>query len=264
MNTYSQNLLLSRRRVLKMTTAAAITALTKNVFAQEPENANSDKGKKVIMINFADTFKNGQYALPALPYGYDALEPFYDQQTLQIHHDKHHAKYVSNLNNAVTKLEQARDASDYAAIQALSNDLAFNGSGHILHTLFWHSMKPGGNNGKIPDELQSAFEESFDSPKNAQDHFAAAAKAVEGSGWAVLAFEPLSQKLLILQCEKHQNLTFWGAIPLLVCDVWEHAYYLKFQNDRAKWVDSFMKIANWEFAAQCLADAKSMTHSQHT
>ncbi|OHB50114.1 MAG: hypothetical protein A2Y10_14155 [Planctomycetes bacterium GWF2_41_51] len=209
------------------------------------------------MNSFAGAYENGQYTLPELPYEYDALEPLYDEETVRIHHDKHHAKYVKGFNEALSKLESARKSNDYTQIQAISNALAFNGSGHILHTLFWHSMKPGGNEGKIPSDFKTALDESFGSSNAAMQQFAAASKAVESNGWGILAFEPVSQKLLILQCEKHQNLTIWGVVPVLVCDVWEHAHYLKFQNDRAKWVDNFMKLANWEFAAHRLEEARS-------
>jgi Fe-Mn family superoxide dismutase len=253
-------ILLSRRDVLKIGAAAAAVALTDINCTIEPNVKEMNMAKKENMGGvdvFADAFSNGQYTLPALPYGYDALEPMYDQQTLKLHHDKHHAAYVAGLNAALTKLDAARKAKDFAAVKAASIDLAFNGSGHILHTLFWHSMKPGGNGGQMPFEVKQAFEESFGSAESAQAQFAAAAKAVEGSGWGVLAFEPVSQKLVILQCEKHQNLTIWGVVPLLVCDVWEHAYYLKYQNNRGEWVDNFMKLANWDFAAERLAAAKS-------
>lgn len=208
------------------------------------------------MHHFENAYENGEYILPDLPYAYDALEPLYDAQTLKIHHDKHHAKYVSNLNTAVKKLEKIRQSGDYATIQAVSNELAFNGSGHVLHTLFWESMKPGGNNGQMPAELRSALDDSFGSADEALKQFAEATKAVEASGWGVLAYEPIAQKCLILQAEKHQNLTIWGVVPMLVCDVWEHAYYLKYQNNRAQWVDNFMQLANWDFAADCLAEAK--------
>jgi Fe-Mn family superoxide dismutase len=249
----------TRRSVLKMGTTAAAAAMAGKLFAQKTIEplSNMRKGTKMEHMKFfTDAYKNGEYTLPKLPYAYDALEPLYDEQTLKIHHDKHHAGYVKNLNAAVSKLEQARANGDFSSIQSLSNSLAFNGSGHILHTMFWHSMKPGGNGGDMPDEIERALNDSFGSAKNAQAQFAAATKAVEASGWGIMAWEPVAQKLLILQCEKHQNLTIWGVMPILVCDVWEHAYYLKYQNNRAEWVDNFMKLANWEFAAERLAQIK--------
>ena len=200
-------------------------------------------------------FERGEYRLPPLPYAYDALEPLYDEKTLRIHHDKHHAAYVKGLNEALQKLEAARKANDYGSIQSLSLQLAFHGSGHILHSLFWHSMSPG--KPEVPAGLAQALSESFGSTANAQSQFAAATKAVEGSGWGLLVYEPLADRLLILQAEKHQNLTVWNTVPLLVCDVWEHAYYLQYQNNRANWVDNFLKLANWPFAANRLEQIRS-------
>jgi Fe-Mn family superoxide dismutase len=195
---------------------------------------------------FEGTYEDGEYRLPVLPYDYNALESLYDEKTLRIHHDKHHAAYVKN-QRALQKLEAARKANDYSSIQGLSLQTAFHGSGHILHTLFWHSMSP--DKPQMPAGLAEVLNDNFGSEQNARSQFAAATKAVEGSGWGVLAYEPMSDKLLVLQCEKHQNLTIWNTVPLLVCDVWEHAYYLQYQNNRAGWVDNFMKLANWPFAA---------------
>ncbi len=203
---------------------------------------------------FEQAHKDGMYRLPPLPYDYNALEPIYDEKTLRIHHDKHHDTYVKGLNAAMEQLEAARKSNDYTHVQALSEKLAFNGSGHVLHTLFWHSMSP--EKPQIPSNLARALERSFGSVQAAQSQFAAATKAVEASGWGVLVYEPIADRLLILQAGKHQNLTMWNTIPLLVCDVWEHAYYLQYQNNRATWVDNFMKIANWPFAAARLEQAQ--------
>lgn len=243
----------SRRSVLAATAATAVSSLTGSLLAQ---NANRQTPQSDAAL-FDEAYKNNEYVLPELPYAYDALEPFYNAGMLQIHHDKHHAGYVKGLNEAVANLKEARRTGDYSNIQALSEKLAFNGSGHVLHTLFWHSMKPGGNNGQMPEAMRSALEQSFGSAESAQKQFAEAAKAVEASGWGVLAYEPISQSLVILQAGKHQNLTIWGVRPILVCDVWEHAYYLQYQNNRGQWVDNFMKIADWEFAARLLEEAKA-------
>ena len=198
--------------------------------------------------------ENGAYVLPKLPYAFAALEPQYDARTVELHYTKHHAAYVKGLNTALEKLAVARATNDFATVTALSRDLAFHGSGHLLHCLFWNSMCPGGS--AVPEKLATAMKDSFGSVAAAQAQFAAATKGVEASGWGVLAYEPIAQKLLILQCEKHQNLTVWGVVPLLVCDVWEHAYYLNYQNRRPDWVDAFMKIANWDFAAKRLDEAQ--------
>ena len=241
---------LLRRDLLKVGPAALVgmAALDEGSFAGQTAPASVPSGA------FEDAYENGQYHLPPLPYAYNALEPLYEEKTLRLHHDKHHAAYVKGLNDALQKLEAARKVNDYSAIQGTGQQLAFHGSGHVLHTLFWHSMSP--DKPQVPDSLAEALKDSFGSVKNAQSQFAAATKAVEGSGWGVLVYEPIADKLLILPCEKHQNLTIWNTVPLLVCDVWEHAYYLQYQNNRPTWVDNFMKLANWPFAASRLEQVK--------
>jgi Fe-Mn family superoxide dismutase len=242
----------SRRDVLAAGGAAAVLAAAGNAVAQPRDGAAAAESKDVCLPG---AVLGGKYALPPLPYGYDALAPLYEERMLKVHHDAHHAAYVKGLNDTLDKLAAARTANDFAAVQAMSNALSFHGSGHMLHSLFWHSMASGG---KASDEMAKALAASFGSADAAKAQFASAAKAVEGSGWAVLAYEPIAGKLLILQSEKHQNLAVWGAMPLLVCDVWEHAYYLQYQNKRADWVEAFMKLANWEFAAHRLAWAKKL------
>lgn len=185
------------------------------------------------------------HQLPELPYPYNALEPYYDEETVRIHHDAHHKAYVDGLNNAEAKLAEAREKGDFSLVKHWERELAFQGSGHLLHTLFWNNMAPkaGGNpTGAILDQINQDFG-SFDSFKK---QFSAAAVAVEGSGWTLLVWNPEFKKLEILQAEKHQNLTQWGAIPLLTIDVWEHAYYLKYQNKRAAWVEAWWNLVNWK------------------
>lgn len=191
------------------------------------------------------------YVLPPLPYEADALEPFLSSHLLTLHHDKHHQGYVNGLNATLVKLAEARETGDYGAIKSLSRNLAFHGSGHVLHTLFWNSMTPGGS---APDaQFAGMLRGSFGTVQAFTDHFAAATRAVEASGWGVVAFEPIGRKIVVLQAEKHQNLAIWGVVPLLVCDVWEHAYYLDYENRRSAFVDGFMEVANWAFAGQRLA-----------
>jgi Fe-Mn family superoxide dismutase len=232
----------SRRDVLHWGGAAVLLAASDRAAGQSMPAGGSG-------LALPGAFKDGKYALPDLPYAYNALEPVLSDQTLHLHHDKHHAAYVNGLNAALDKIQAARKSGDLASIRALSRDMAFNGSGHILHTLFWHSMKPGGG-AKIQGEFAKAVEASFESQDALIKQFAQASKDVEASGWGVLAYEPVADKLLVMQAERHEDLTIWGVIPLLVCDVWEHAYYLQYQNRRPDWVDSFVKIANWDFAAQ--------------
>ena len=186
-----------------------------------------------------------EHILPKLPYDYNALEPHYDEQTVRIHHDIHHKGYVAGLINAEMKLDEARENGYFSLIKHWERELAFHGSGHILHTMFWENMKPNGGgaaNGEIAKRIDIDFI-SFDTFKK---QFSAAATAVEGSGWTALCWNPSFEKLEILQIEKHQNLTQWGTIPLLVIDVWEHAYYLKYQNKRAAFIDAWWNLVNWD------------------
>lgn len=184
------------------------------------------------------------YELPPLPYAYDALEPYYDEQTVRLHHDAHHKAYVDGLNNAESKLAEARLKGDFSLIKHWERELAFHGSGHILHTMFWENMSPNGGGpatGPIADQINKDFGD-FDTFKK---EFSAAAVAVEGSGWAILCWNPVFGKLVILQAEKHQDLTQWGVVPLLCVDVWEHAYYLAYQNKRAAFVEAWWHLVNW-------------------
>ncbi len=185
------------------------------------------------------------YQLPELPYAYNALEPYYDEATVKLHHDAHHKAYVDGLNNAEGKLAEAREKGDFALIKHWERELAFHGSGHLLHSLFWQNMCPGGK-GSAQGTFAERLTKDFGSFDKFKKQFSAAAVAVEGSGWALLVWNPTFAKLEILQAEKHQNLTQWGVIPLLTVDVWEHAYYLKYQNKRAGWVEAWWNLVNWE------------------
>jgi Fe-Mn family superoxide dismutase len=186
----------------------------------------------------------GECKLLPLPYPYEALEPWIDKETVTIHYDRHHAGYVKNFNKALRKLAEARASGDFSLIKHWSREFAFHGSGHVLHTLYWENMSPRGG-GKPGGELLAAMEKSFGGYERFKKQFAAATGAVEGSGWGVLTFEPFRGYLTVLQAEKHQDLTVWGVYPLLVCDVWEHAYYLKYQNRRAEYVENFFNLINW-------------------
>jgi superoxide dismutase, Fe-Mn family len=187
------------------------------------------------------------HELPPLPYAYDALEPYIDEQTMRLHHDIHHAGYVKGLNTAEQKLAEAREAGDFALVQHWSRQAAFHGSGHLLHSIFWPNMTAASKAKAAPDgDLGKAIERDFGSFDAFRAQFEAASNAVEGSGWGILAYRPDDDKLVVLQAEKHQNLTQWGVLPLLVLDVWEHAYYLKYQNRRAEYVKNFFHIVNWD------------------
>jgi len=190
-----------------------------------------------------------RYSLPDLPYDYSALEPWIDEQTMRLHHDIHHQGYVNGANAALDKLDKAREAGDFGSVKAVSRDLAFNASGHLLHTIFWPNMAPEGEVGEPAGALADELGRSFGGVDEFKAHFSAAAKGVEGSGWGILAWEREGGHLVVLQAEKHQNLTAQGCAPILVLDVWEHAYYLKYQNKRAAYVDAWWNVVNWNDVA---------------
>lgn len=185
------------------------------------------------------------HVLPPLDYAYEALEPHVDAQTMRLHHDIHHLAYVNGLNNAEAKLAAARESNDFALVKHWERELAFHGAGHFLHCIFWKNMSPNGG-GKPSGALLANIEKDFGSYDSFVAHFKAAAIAVEGSGWALLVKNWPASKLEILIAEKHQNLTQWVTEPLLALDVWEHAYYLKYQNKRADYVTAFLNVVNWK------------------
>jgi Fe-Mn family superoxide dismutase len=190
------------------------------------------------------------HVLPPLPYPYDALEPYIDEQTVHLHHDIHHKGYVDGFNNAEAKLAEARKAGDFALVKHWSREAAFHGSGHILHSLLWPNMIAASKAKPAPEgALAEAIERDFGSFDAFKAQLVAASVAVEGSGWGILAYRPTDDTLVILTAEKHQDLTQWGVVPLLALDVWEHAYYLKYQNRRAEYVKNFMNIINWDDVA---------------
>lgn len=192
------------------------------------------------------------HELPALPYAYNALEPHIDEQTMKLHHDKHHLAYVTGLNNAEAKLAEAREKGDYSLVKHWEREAAFHGAGHFLHCIFWENMSPKGG-GKPSGALADAIASKFGSFDVFMKHFKAAGAAVEGSGWVLLVRNNMTKALDILTAEKHQDLTQWVVTPLLVCDVWEHAYYLKYQNNRASYLEAFANVINWDDVAKRFA-----------
>lgn len=186
----------------------------------------------------------GRHTLPPLPYPYNALEPYIDEKTMRLHHDKHHKSYVDGLNQAERMMLQARRTGNFDLIKHWEREAAFNGAGHYLHTLFWITMSPKGG-GEPSGELRKQIIRDFGSFHAFKEHFSQAAEKVEGSGWAILVWSPRSQRLQILQAEKHQNLSQWDVVPLLPLDVWEHAYYLKYKNNRRAYINAWWNVVNW-------------------
>ncbi|MBS3055487.1 MAG: superoxide dismutase [Candidatus Aenigmarchaeota archaeon] len=186
-----------------------------------------------------------KFELPPLPYAYEALQPVISKEIMTLHHDKHHAAYVNGANAALEKLEKSRKGEMEIDMKATLRDISFNLSGHNLHSMFWPNMgsnKGGTPGGKIADQINK----DFGSFASFQKEFSAAAKTTEGNGWAVLAFHPQTEQLFVIQLEKHNVAAIPGLRPLLVLDVWEHAYYLDYKNDRAKYVDSWWNVVNWD------------------
>ena len=198
------------------------------------------------------------YTLPELPYDYAALEPHISGKIMQLHHDKHHQAYVTGANTALQQLAEARDTDNLAAVNKLEKDLAFNVGGHVNHTIFWNNLSPEG--GERPEgELAAAIDEYFGSFEKFQAHFTATAMGVQGSGWSVLAWDVLGQRANIVQMFDQQGNLPAGTIPLLMLDVWEHAYYLDYLNVRADYVKAFWNIANWQDVAKRFEAARSQS-----
>ncbi len=187
----------------------------------------------------------GRHNLPPLPYDYTALEPLISEETLRIHHNQHHQSYVDGLNEAERNMETVRDSNDYQYIKYWADELAFNGSGHILHSIYWTIMAPPGMGGQPGPHTMHRICCYFESFNAFKEQFKNSSDKVDGSGWGVLTWQPTWNRLEILQAEKHQNLTQWSGIPILVCDVWEHAYYLDYQYDRKKYIDAWWELINW-------------------
>jgi Fe-Mn family superoxide dismutase len=191
------------------------------------------------------------YTLPELPYDYAALEPHISGKIMELHHSKHHQAYVTGANAALEALAEARDSGNRGVVPKLEKDLAFNLGGHTNHSIFWKNLSPEG--GERPEgELAAAIDDSFGSFEKFQAHFTSAATTIQGSGWAVLAFDSISNKLVIFQLFDQQGNVPVGVFPLLMLDMWEHAFYLDYLNVKADYVKAFWNIANWQDVAERL------------
>jgi Fe-Mn family superoxide dismutase len=198
------------------------------------------------------------YTLPDLPYDYSALQPAISGTIMELHHSKHHQTYVTGANTALEQLAEARSTGNLANVNKLEKDLAFNLGGHVNHSIFWTNLSPDGGD-KPTGDLESAIDDQFGSFDQFQAHFTATALGVQGSGWAVLAWDSIGQRLVVLQFFDQQSNMPAGVVPLLMLDVWEHAYYLDYKNVRADYVKAFWTIANWENVQLRLATAREKT-----
>jgi Fe-Mn family superoxide dismutase len=194
------------------------------------------------------------YTLPPLPYDPAALEPHLSARILELHHGKHHQAYVDGANATLDKLAAARDQGDFASLVGLQKTLAFNVAGHVLHSLYWQNMSPGGGD-RPQGELAAAIDDQFGGYDAFRAQMTAATVSVQGSGWSALVWEPLGRRLVVEQIEDHHNHSIEGARPLLVIDAWEHAYYLQYENRRAEYAEAIWNVIHWEDVATRFAAA---------
>ena len=197
------------------------------------------------------------YSLPQLKYAYNELAPYISEQQLTIHHQKHHQAYVNGANTILQKLDKARKENAELDIKSTLKELSFNIGGHLLHSLFWGNLAPPnkGGGGKPGGALGTALEKEFGSFDRFKKEFSQAASSVEGSGWATLTLCKQTGRPMIMQVEKHNTNVYPMFRILMVLDVFEHAYYLDYKNDRGKFVEAFWNIVNWDEANKRLEQA---------
>lgn len=240
---------MDRKNFLKAGTLAGAATLlaSNNAFAQNLSDNPIDK--------LVDA--NGNYIQQSLPYSESFLEPYMDAETMHLHYTFHHGGAVKGANKDLQMIKKALDESNLETIDFWTKKLSYHFSSHVLHTIFWTNLT---NKQTAPTgELLKRIEKDFGSYEKLKMYLAKTSKDVDGNGWGILGYQPYADKLTILQCENHEKLTQWGVIPLLVVDVWEHAYYLKYKNKRADFVDTLFNIINWDNAALRLDTAIRLT-----
>ena len=234
---------MNRKSFLKgsvLTSGSVILAGANGVYAQGLENSPIDKL----------TDAAGNFVHLSLPYSESFLEPYMDAETVHLHHTFHHGGAVKAANVDLQKIRKAMDENNFETVDYWTKKLSYHFSSHVLHTIFWTNLTNKKN--EPSGELLKRIEKDFGSYDKLKGYIAATSKNVDGNGWGILGYQPYSDKLTILQCENHEKLTQWGVIPLLVIDVWEHAYYLKYKNKRADFVDTMLQIINWDNVAERL------------
>lgn len=199
------------------------------------------------------TDNDGNFALQSLPYSENFLEPFVDAETMHLHYTYHHGGAVKGANKDLQMIKKALDENNLETVDFWTRKLAFHFSSHVLHTIFWTNLNnkqtsPGG-------KLLSLIDKNFGSFDRLKLYLTSTSKNVDGNGWGILGYQPYSDSLVVMQCENHEKLTQWGVIPLLVIDVWEHAYYLKYKNKRNDFVDAILTLINWDNVASRLDNA---------
>ncbi len=209
-----------------------------------------------FLVNYMEKVKS--FTLPKLPYDYSALVPYISEQQLKLHHDKHHQAYVNAANAAFDKLDKARQEKSDIDIKAIAKELSFNIGGHMLHSIFWENMAPAGKGGggEPGGAVADMINMGFGSLERFKKEFMMAASSTEGSGWAALAVHPCIARPLIIQIEKHNVNLYPNFTIIMALDVWEHAYYLDYKNERPKFIEAFWNVVNWDRVAKNLSLVK--------
>lgn len=236
---------MNRKDFLKSGTlvGAATLLSSSNAFSQQLIDNPIDKLVDV----------NGNYIQQALPYSENSLEPHMDAETMHLHYTFHHGGAVKAANKDMGMIKKALDENNLETVDYWTKKLSYHFSSHVLHSIFWTNLT---NKNTAPSgELLKRIEKDFGSYDKLKGYIAATSKNVDGNGWGILGYQPYSDKLTVLQCENHEKLTQWGVVPLLVVDVWEHAYYLKYKNKRADFVDTMLQVINWDNVADRLNTA---------
>ncbi len=240
---------MNRKKFLQAGTLAGAATLhsVNNAFAQN------------LTVNPIDKLvdANGNYILQPLPYNENFLEPYIDAETMHLHYTFHHGGAVKAANKDVAMIKKALDENNLETVDYWTKKLSYHFSSHILHSIFWTNLTNKKTNPS--GDLLKRIEKNFGSYDKLKTLIAETSKNVDGNGWGIVAYQPYSDSLTVLQCENHEKLTQWGAIPLLVIDVWEHAYYLRYKNKRTDFVDALFNIINWDNAAQRLNTAIKIT-----
>jgi superoxide dismutase, Fe-Mn family len=239
---------MDRKSFLKsgLTLSALSILPTDSMFAQSLTDIKTDRL----------TDENGNFILAPLPYKFDFLEPYMDAETLNLHYTFHHGGAVKGANKDIEMINKAVAENNFETIDFWTKKLSYHFSSHALHSIFWTNLTNKKSEPK--GDLLKRIEKDFGSYDKLKGYISSTSKNLDGNGWGILAYQPFTDSLSIIQCENHEKLIQWGALPILVIDVWEHAYYLKYKNKRADFVDALFNIINWDNVEQRLALATKL------
>jgi superoxide dismutase, Fe-Mn family len=239
---------MDRKQFLKggLTLGALSILPTNSMFGQSLNDLKTDKL----------TDENGNFILAPLPYNFEFLEPYMDAETLNLHYTFHHGGAVKGANKDMEMIKKAVSEGNLETVDFWTKKLSYHFSSHALHSIFWTNLTNKKSQPK--GDLLKRIEKDFGSYDKLKSYIASTSKNVDGNGWGILAYQPYTDNLTIIQCENHEKLIQWGSVPLLVIDVWEHAYYLKYKNKRGDFVDALFNIINWDNVEQRLESATKL------